>query len=298
MPSRLPPLNALRAFVAAARHSSFRLAAEELNVTPGAVSRQIRALEDFLGTPLFDRSQRQVRLTETGARYFTRIADLFTGIQHATEAVLESGARPGGARRTIRLDCIPTFAMHWLLARLPRFQRAFPDLEVSLSTAPGPIDTTRRFDYAIRRDPAHFAGLKPLPLMPEHSAPVCSPALAGMASLRTPADLTGQTVITIRARPDLWPAWCTAQGLELQAFRSRMEVDHTYFAIQAAEDGLGVAVIPLLFVERSLSTGRLTTPLGGGSVVSGHYYLLESRQRGHTEAPQFRDWLIAQASDG
>lgn len=290
MPSRLPPLNALRAFVAAARHSSFRLAAGELNVTPGAVSRQIRALEEFLGVALFDRSQRQVRLTEVGARYFTRMADLFTEIQEATETILDASLR-----QTIRLDCIPTFAMHWLLPRLPRFQQAFPDLEVSLSTAPGPIDTTQRFDYAIRRDPAHFAGLKPLPLMPEHCAPVCSPTLTGQESIRTPADLTGRTIITIRARPDLWPAWCTAQGLELQAFRSRMEVDHTYFAIQAAEDGLGVAVIPLLFVERSLSTGRLTTPLGAGSVVSGHYYLLESRQRGHTEAPQFRDWLIAQA---
>ncbi|WP_448202595.1 LysR substrate-binding domain-containing protein [Azospirillum sp. sgz302134] len=291
MPSRLPPLNALRAFVAAARHSSFRLAAEELHVTPGAVSRQIRTLEDFLGTALFDRSQRQVRLTEVGARYFTRIAELFADIQHATDTVLE-----GSGRRTVHVDCIPTFAMHWLLPRLPQFQRRFPELEVSLSTAPETIDLTRRFDYAIRRDPAHFAGLKPLPLMPERCAPVCSPSLPGLASIRKPADLTAQTIITIRARTDLWPAWCTAHGLELQAFRSRMEVDHTYFAIQAAEDGLGVAVVPLLFVERPLSTGRLTTPLGSESVVSGHYYLLESRHRGRTDAPEFRDWLGEQAA--
>lgn len=296
MPSRLPPLNALRAFVAAARHSSFRLAAEELNVTPGAVSRQIRTLEEFLGVPLFDRSQRQVRLTGVGARYFTRMADLFTEIQHATETILEEGALDGSGRRVVHVDCIPTFAMHWLLPRLPQFRQRFPALEVSLSTAPGPIDTTQRFDYAIRRDPAHFAGLKPLPLMSEHSGPVCSPALLESVAIRTPADLTGQTIITIRARADLWPAWCTAHGLELQAFRSRMEVDHTYFAIQAAEDGLGVAVVPLLFVERPLATGRLTTPLGSDRVVSGHYYLLESRQRGRTEAPEFRDWLIAQAA--
>ncbi|MBP2312204.1 LysR substrate-binding domain-containing protein [Azospirillum soli] len=291
MSSRLPPLNALRAFVAAARHSSFRLAAEELHVTPGAVSRQIRALEDFLGLALFDRRQRRVRLTDVGARYFTRMADLFAEIQNATDSLTE-----GSGRRTVHLDCIPTFAMHWLLPRLPLFQRSAPELEVSLFTAPDAIDLTRRFDYAIRRDPAHFAGLKPLPLMPEHCAPVCSPSLLESASLREPADLYDQTIITIRVRPDLWSTWCTAEGLELQGFRNRMEVDHTYFAIQAAEDGLGVAVVPLLFVERQLATGRLAKPLGPRSVVSGHYYLLESRQRGRTEAPRFRDWLIEQAS--
>ncbi|GAA4248994.1 LysR family transcriptional regulator [Azospirillum formosense] len=290
MSSRFPPLNALRAFVAAARHSSFRLAAEELNVTPGAVSRQIRSLELFLGIPLFDRSQRQVRLTEAGARYFTRIADLFTEIQQATDTLLD-----GDGRRTLRVDCIPTFAMHWLLPRLPLFQQRFPELAVSLSTAPGPIDTGRPFDYAIRRDPAHFAGLKPLPLMREHCVPVCSPSLPGLETLRSPADLTRRTVVTIRARADLLPAWSTAHGLELDAFRNRMEVDHTYFAIQAAEDGLGVAIVPRLFVERPLETGRLTAPLGAEGVVSGHYYLLESRQRGHTEAPAFPDWLREQA---
>lgn len=295
MSNRLPPLNALRAFVAAAHHCSFRLAAEELSVTPGAVSRQIRALEEFLGQPLFDRTQRQVRLTEVGARYFTRVADLFTDLQQATDAARIGEAGDDG-RRTVRVDCIPTFAMHWLLPRLPGFKRSAPGLDVSLSTAPGAIDTSRPFDYAIRRDPAHFVGLKPLPLMAERCAPVCSPALPGVAALRRPSDLAGQTIITIRARPDLWPAWCAAQGLDLRSFPNRMEVDHTYFAIQAAEDGLGVAVVPLLFVERPLASGRLALPLDEVEVVSGHYFLLESRQRGHSEAPAFRDWLTAQAA--
>jgi LysR family transcriptional regulator, glycine cleavage system transcriptional activator len=293
MSSPLPPLNALRAFVAAARHSNFRLAAEELCVTPGAVSRQIKLLEERIGHTLFDRSQRQVRLTPVGARYFARVADLFERLATATDALAEEGGR-----RVLHLDCIPTFAMHWLLPRLPDFKARCPDLELSLFTAPDRIDQSRRFDCAIRRDPDHFAGLTPHPLMAERSAPVCSPRLLAEQSVGRrpfPAALADVPIIAIRARPDLWPRWCGANGMALDALGSRLEVDHTYFAIQAAKDGLGVALIPLLFIERSLAMGRLVVVPGCPPVVSGRYHLLESRQPDRTDAPEFLDWLRSQA---
>ncbi len=289
MPSRLPPLNALRAFVAAARHVSFRLAAEELCVTPGAVSRQIRALETHLGLDLFDRSRRQVALTPAGARYFTRIAGLFAQMEDATEDV-RGGGGPGG----VRVDCIPTFAMHWLLPRLPDFRSGWPQVEVTLTTATGPVDRGRSFDYAIRRDVAHFAGLPPVPLMEEVSAPVCRP---GPDEPGGAAALAAHTIITIRARPDLWPAWCAAQGLDPGAFPRRLEVDHTFFAIQAAEEGLGLAVVPRLFVERPLAAGRLAEPLGpAGRVRTGQYFLLEAPGPRSAEAHSFHRWLVQQAA--
>lgn len=293
MSTALPPLNALRAFVAAAQHSNFRLAAEELCVTPGAISRQIKLLEERIGHRLFDRSQRQVRLTPTGARYFARVANLFEQLATATDALNE-----GGDRRVLHLDCIPTFAMHWLLPRLPDLKRCCPDLDLSLFTAPDRIDQSRRLDYAIRRDPDHFGGLTPHPLMTERSAPVCSPRLLADRSgdgRPFPAALAETTIISIRARPDLWPRWCGANGMAVDALGSRLEVDHTYFAIQAAKDGLGVALIPLLFIERSLAMGRLVVVPGCPPVVSGRYHLLESRQPDRTDAPEFLDWLRAQA---
>lgn len=293
MSSPLPPLNALRAFVAAARHSNFRLAAEELCVTPGAVSRQIKLLEERIGHVLFDRSQRQVRLTPVGARYFARVADLFERLATATDALGEEVGR-----RVLHLDCIPTFAMHWLLPRLPDFKARCPDLELSLFTAPDRIDQSRRFDCAIRRDPDHFAGLTPHPLMTERSAPVCSPRLLAETGARGfPAALASLPIIAIRSRPDLWPCWCAANGVGVDGLSNRLEVDHTYFAIQAAEDGLGIALIPLLFIKRSLANGRLVVLPDCPAAVSGRYFLLESRQPDRTAAPEFLDWLRAQADN-
>ena len=296
MPSRsntsLPPLNALRAFVAAARHGSFRAAAEELCVTTGAVSRQIRLLEDWLGLALFDRSRRQVRLTPVGARYFVRVADLFDQLATATGTLREE---KGG--RVVHLDCIPTFAMHWLLPRLPAFKAAFPDVELSLFTAPDRIDLSRPLDYAIRRDPGHFAGLAPHPLMAERSAPVCSPQLLKEVNGEAmPDGLAGRTVIAIRARPDLWPNWCAANRIGADRLRNRLDVDHTYVAIQAAEDGLGIALVPLLFIERQLADRRLVPVPGCPAAETGRYFLLEHRHPDHTALPGLADWLRGQES--
>ncbi|CAO3443450.1 LysR substrate-binding domain-containing protein [Azospirillum largimobile] len=296
MPSRpnssLPPLNALRAFVAAARHGSFRAAAEELCVTTGAVSRQIRLLEDWLGLTLFDRSRRQVRLTPVGARYFVRVADLFDQLATATGTLREEKSG-----KVIHLDCIPTFAMHWLLPRLPAFKTAFPDVELSLFTAPDRIDLSRPLDYAIRRDPGHFAGLAPHPLMAERSAPVCSPQLLKEVNGEAmPDGLAGRTVIAIRARPDLWPNWCAANRIGADRLRNRLDVDHTYVAIQAAEDGLGIALVPLLFIERQLADGRLVPVPGCPAAETGRYFLLEHRHPDHTALPGLADWLRGQES--
>ena len=288
--SRLPPLNALRTFEAAARHASFTLAAAELCVTPGAVSRQIKALEDHLGVALFARANRSVALTPAGSRYFAAISGPFAELARAGEAL-------GAARlRRVRLECLPTLAMHWLLQRLPGFRLAHPGLDVDLRTATGRIDPASDFDLAIRRDPAHFNGLAFTPLMTEWSLPVCAPAFAARHRMERPADLARIPTLHIRVRADLWPAWCRAQGVPAAGLGPAQEVDHTYVAMQAAEDGLGVAVVPLLFAHRLLEAGRLVCPLPGTQVATGSYALLHRPGRQGAEVAAFARWLAAECA--
>lgn len=284
---KLPPLNALRTFEAAARHGSFTLAAEELCVTPGAVSRQIRALEEHFGQPLFHRANRAVTLTDAGQRYFAAIT-----------APLAELARAGavlGERRVV-VDCVPTLAMHWLLQRLPQFRAAHPGIEVDLRTATGPVDNRQPFDLAIRRDPAHFAGLAADVLMTEISLPVCSADFARRHALAAKADLRRVLVLHIRARADLWPSWCRAKDLAPAALGPRQEVDHTFVAMQAAEDGLGLALVPLIFARRLLESGRLTCPLADAEAVTGTYSLLRPAAPSKAEAETFARWLAGECA--
>lgn len=284
---KLPPLNALRTFDSAARHGSFTLAAAELCVTPGAVSRQIRALEEHFGQPLFHRANRAVTLTDAGQRYFTAITGPLAELARAG-AVL-------GQRRVV-VDCVPTLAMHWLLQRLPGFRAAHPGIEVDLRTATGPVDTRHNFDIAIRRDPAHFAGLAAEALMTEISLPVCSADFARRHAVTTADDLSQVPVLHIRARADLWPSWCQARGLPMAALGPRQDVDHTFVAMQAAEDGLGIAMVPLIFARRLLEAGRLTCPLADAEAVTGTYSLLRPAAPAKAEAETFARWLAGECT--
>lgn len=288
--SRLPPLNAVRAFIAAANLRSFKDAAEDLAVTPGAVSRQIQLLEKFFGVPLFLRGHRAVRLTPQGERYFTHVAVLFSQLQDASDELLAASKKP-----VVRVDCTPTFAMHWLLPQLPLFQAAHPDIEITLTTSIGPVDRQHDFDLSIRRDPAHYSALRATRLLSEYCAPVCSPALKGRSRLRAPTDLARFKAITIRVRQDLWPTWARAVGLDEDKLRNRLELDQTFFAIQAAEDGLGVAVVPLLFVQKQIKSGRLVQPFRSAPVVSGVYHLLSKDKRPTAHAQAFSQWLVGLA---
>lgn len=291
MPLRLPPLNALRAFEAAARLGSITLAAGELCVTPGAVSRQIKALEDHFGLALFTRGHRLVTLTEDGARYFAQISGPFAELARAGETL-----RQGDGRRVVRLDCVPTLAMHWLLPRLEKFRAAHPEIEVVLQTSVGPVEPAQDFHLSVRRDPAHFAGLRATPLMTEWCLPVCSGTYARDHRLTSLSALSRATAIDIRARDDLWPNWCRAQGIGPAALGPRLVVDHTFVAMQAAEDGLGVAVVPLLFADRLLAAGRLVCPLPGTKAVSGTYSLLHRPGKEAAEVEAFARWLAEECT--
>lgn len=286
---RLPPLTALRAFEAAARHESFTLAARDLCVTTGAVSRQVRLLESHLGVQLFTRHHRKVLLTLAGRRYLDVVGRVFAELADAGEALAHDAQ---GA--LVRIDCVPTLAMHWLTPRLAAFHEASPDIRVDVTTATGPIDVPGPFDLAIRRDPRHFSGLSAVPFMTEFCTPVCSPVFAHRQDLSDVDNMLGGPTIRIRAREDLWPTWTRAFRLKAPSASKRLVVDHTFAALQAAEDGLGAAVVPLLLARRHLESGRLIMPFAALLAASGNYSLLSRPACDEEAVGHVRTWLLEQ----
>lgn len=288
----LPPLNALRAFEAAARLGSFSAAADSLHVTHGAISRQVRALEDWLGTPLFDRLGRRVALTAPGRDYFLAVQAAFQNIAGATRRVAESGAQ-----RRLTLDALPTFTMHWLLPRLTRFQLRHPGVELNLITSDRPPDQSMHFDLAIRRGPLELPGYVTREFLVEREIPVCSPALLKRLPLREVRDLRRHTLLSSAGRHLSWQRWLSEAGAQGLEPKGRQQFDHFYLALQAAVDGIGVALGPRPVIDRELEAGRLVMPLPGPTVPSRAYYWLVPEGRANDPALRsFCDWLLEEVS--
>lgn len=284
MAARLP-LNAIFVFCVAARRGSFKLAAQELNVTPGAVSRQIQALEEYLGQQLFERGHRDVHLTRAGERLHERVAEKMSAVEAEIELL-----HSGGRKTVVRVDCGVTFAMHWLIPRLAGFHSANPGIQVQLSTSDGPVDLGRRVDLHIRRNPDEFARLKPDVLLEEYAIVVTSPKLIRPGTAVTPALVRRQQRIAPRSRPDLWRRWSEHHGVAVREFEPTLELDNTILAIQAAAEGLGVLVVPEMFVAGMLENNALVA-LDADRFRTGAYYLLRRARRDSLAIRKFVDWL-------
>ena len=287
MKRRLPPLNALRSFHAAARHASFRKAAEELGVTHGAVSRQVANLEAYLHLPLFRRTTRRVVLTQDGEMLLATLDRAFETIDQGVGQIM--AARAG---RPLAVSCIATFAMRWLIPRLPRFQSAFPEIEVRLS-APvlpenvAPADT----EIAIRVAPSICPpDREKLDFLPEQIGAVLSPEALAQAPIAGPADLGRHVLLHTASRPDAWTDWALAGSYALPIGVGR-RFETFYFMLQAASSGLGVAIGPLPLVADDLAAGRLVAPLG--FVPSGRSYhaLYRKRDAADPRVRAFCAWL-------
>jgi LysR family transcriptional regulator, glycine cleavage system transcriptional activator len=292
MDARLPPLNALRAFEAAARLNSFSAAAEVLHVTHGAVSRQVRSLEDWLGVTLFERKGRRVQLTDVGRDYLHAVQSGFDTIAAATRRLTQSGTK-----RRIMIDALPTFTMHWLLPRLTRFQLRFPAVELRLVTSDRPLaQAAGSFDIAIRRGPADWTGYLAGEFLVEHEIPVCSPALLKRIPLATPGDLTRHTLISSAGRAHSWERWLALAGVTDLIGAGRQEFDHFYLALQAAVDGLGVALGPRPVIDDELAAGRLIVPLAGPMIRSRAYcWVMPKARAADPVLNAFCDWLKEEA---
>jgi LysR family glycine cleavage system transcriptional activator len=267
MSRRLPPLNAVRAFEAAARLGNLSAAAEELHVTHGAISKAVAQLEAWLGVQLFERPGRRVRLNPTGQAYQVALGEAFDLLDAATRRCGEAGRS-----RILVINALPTFAMRWLLPRLPRFHRAHPGVELRLVTSDAPLAALASdFDVAIRRGPEVWPGYVSEPFLAEREVPVLSPALLARQPLANAADLARHTLLHAETRPGAWRRWLGVAGLDGLVPAANQQFDHFYMALQAAIDGLGVVLGPRPVIDDELKAGRLVASLAGPEVESRAY---------------------------
>lgn len=295
-PRRLPPLGALRAFEAAARLASFKRAADELAVTPTAISHQIRLLEDQLGVRLFERRTRQVALTADAAQLYPVLREGFDAFAAAVAAI---AARR--ARRAITLSATVSFTAKWLVPRVAAFRAAYPDFDLRLHASDDPVDLHAGVaDAAIRYGHGPYPGLVCLPLIDDVFAPVCSPRLG----VRAPEDLRAQPLLHVEwrhpaARTPSWRGWCERAGLHGVEVDAGLRYTDDSHAIQAAIAGQGVALLSLALVADDLASGLLVQPFG--PTLEGYRHNLVYPDGGPpgAEVAALRDWLLAQvAGDG
>jgi LysR family glycine cleavage system transcriptional activator len=263
----LPPFAALRAFHAAATHARFREAAAHLGVTESAISHQIRRLEDFLHTPLFDRSGSGVRLTAAGRRYLEQIDPAIRQIQAATETLL----RPTG-RQVVRLTLPPSLAATWLIPKLGAFERDHPDMELQLVPTTRMLDLKRdQVELAVRHGKGAWPGIEATFLLEEKALPVCAPGY--LSPDEVPAIGLQRARLIVNARfPDEWEEWARARGLAPPALNGAIELDGVD-ALQVAESGHGLAMGRRPMVDDRLARGTLIAPFGAGDPTGAAYYL-------------------------
>lgn len=291
MNRRLPPLTALPCFEAAARHLSFTRAAEELNVTPGAVSRSIRNLEEQLDLMLFERDTRSVRLTVIGERYAQSVREVLDQLAAATKVAT---ARHSDA--TLNVSTSDGFAGRWLVPRLYRFHRAHADIDVRVSTT-GRLTNFHGdgIDVAIRYGSGRYPGLTSELLAEEDVFPVCSPQLlSGRHALRRAEDLKHHTLIR-DGYPIDWAAWLASAGVQGVDPERGLRFDSYTFAVQAAVQGEGVVLGRTMLVADDLAAGRLVRPFKHALRARSSFFVVyppEAIRQPKIKA--FRDWLFAE----
>ena len=287
------PLNALRAFEAAARLMSFKRAAAELHVTPGAVSRHVQQIERHVGVPLFERRHRAVVLTPAGGEYFSAIAEAFTRIVAATEKVTQSRSK-----RRLRIWSSVTFTMRWLLPRLPSFHEAHPGLDVIFTTSLKPLDfAADDIDMAIRVLRRPPAGIVAHRLVETELVPVCAPRYPkGAMPLRRVDDLSRCTLLRSVQREDDWAKWLrfvSARGVDPMR---GMSFETSSLAYQAAIEGIGVAIAQRALVVDDVAAGRLVIPFNRVLRDESPFSLLYPKSKvNEPHLVAFRDWLLQQA---
>jgi LysR family transcriptional regulator, glycine cleavage system transcriptional activator len=292
---RFPPLNALRVFEVAARTSSYAKAGAELGLTHGAVSRQIAALETWLGQRLFVRTGRRMTATPAARAFAAEVSLSFDRMIEAAEAC----GHPS-VRHVLRVSAPTTFAMRWLIPRLERFHAERPEVEVVVMTVTSLHDELRGgFDIAIRR------GVAEQSVWPQHRAVhilnevdtlIVSPALHERAPLQQPTDVANHVLLGSETRSGEWTDWAERAGLSLTAGQRRRVFDHFFVTLQAVVDGLGVGVGPLPVLQADITAGRLITPFPAITVPRTGYIALIPFDANKTQAlTKFIDWLIAEA---
>ena len=307
----LPSLTALRVFEVAGRHQSFSSAAMELHVTQGAVSRQIRVLEDELGVKLFIRLPRKVELTDAGRAYLAEVQSALAQISRSTASL----ARKAENTKLV-VSVLPSIGSYWLMPRLARFTERYPGIETRIISSIGPVDLhSREADVAIRvgalpgkKYPKAAArvdltmvtdwrGVLADELAPDVLVPVMAATLGRpLSEMQSPGDVIKSPIIHTSSRPHAWPDWLSAYGLTARASADKREYGHFFMSLEAAREGKGIAIVPDILLKDFNMRDML--PLSQFKLASaGEYYLLSLEERSNErEIRLFRSWIQEQVA--
>lgn len=292
MRNRLPSLTALKAFEAAARQESFTKAAQELFVTQGAVSQQVKALESELGLLLFRRDRSKLVLTEAGRSYLEVVRDAFDSLRTGTERLLQ---RQNAG--TLTLTTSPNFAAKWLVHRLGRFAEAHPGIDLRVSATPQHVDLAREgFDLAIRHGSGQWPGMHVTRLCTEELFPVCSPRLLhGSRPLRRPSDIRHHTLLHANDTSE-WCKWLARAGVAGMDCTRGMVLNQASMSIDAAIDGQGIALARTALAAWDLIAGRLVRPFAQALVAPYAFWIVCPRSTADSpKIAAFRSWLLTES---
>ncbi len=282
----LPPLTALRAFEVFARRGKMTLAAEELYVTHGAISRQIRSLEVATGLKLTEGPRHKLVLTQAGAKLAQSLSGAFDQVERTVAELSAS------AHEELHLSCVGTLAIRWLIPRLPGFHARHPSVRVRVTESYAPVDFAReRFDAAIRvAEAPPIAGARAVGFLDNYHGPVVAPGLVGTG----PSRLEGLTRLTTGTRQTAWAEWEGHSGVTLPQPRETQEFEHIFYVLEAAAAGLGVGLSPWVYVAGDIAAGRLVAPLGFTATPSKFWFLTpDGADKPHVTA--FEAWLLEAA---
>jgi LysR family glycine cleavage system transcriptional activator len=292
-PPVLPPLAAIRAFEAAARHESFTRAAAELGMTQAAVSYQVKLLEDRVGEPLFRRLPRKVELSEAGKRLAPAVTDAFQRLNTAFAAMHEN-------ENVLAITAVHTFATNWLVPRLGRFQQAHPEIAVRIEISTRNVDFTREdFDIGIRGGNGNWPGVAAHKLVDIEFTPLCSPEFLARHPLRRPEDVLRAP--RVDAHDEWWNLWFAVAGIEDLPSRkpSGVSLDVQTLVGAAAITGQGIAMLTPLFFRDDLAAGRLVRPFDLSATDGTAYWIVHAEQRHAAHKIRaFRQWILAELTRG
>lgn len=293
MRRRLPPLNALRSFEAAARHESFTRAADELSVTQGAVSQQVKALEAHLGLKLFNRERQRLAITGAGQEYLGVVRDALDRLSLGTERLLQR-QNTG----SIAVSTTSDFAAKWLVHRLGRFHGTHPEISLTISVAAHQVDFVQdEADIAIRRGHGQWPGLHAERLATERLFAVCSPSLLRDSRIVEPVDLLKFPIFHADDR-EAWKRWLEAAGLSPARLASGPVLNSSALVIDAAVDGHGVALARSILAARDLISGRLVRPFEASLELRRSYWIVCPKATAALpKIETFRSWVLAEAAE-
>ena len=292
MSGRLPPLNALRALVAVVRHGGVSRAAGQLHLTQGAVSHQLRAVQDALGVPLFAKKGRQLAPTPAAAAYAARLEAAFAEIETATRALLDSCAT-----QRLRISTTPSFAVHWLLPRLADFIAAHPAIDIGVESSSRLVNLNDgQIDVALRFGAGRYPGCYSELLMHDRIFPVCSPDYARRHRLADPPDLAGVSFLCAQGEP--WAWWFAAAGIAADEPARGLTFSDSSLMLQAAIAGQGLGLARLSVVGEALAAGSLVRPFAASAETPhSHYFVCRRDQLERPAVAAFRRWIAACITD-